>query len=132
VYFHPLSNLTNHDKNARNKTKSDPNMLNDDFSIFKHARNCLIDVVWGYLFLKIHSLKSKRKYIYIYILQSSRRRNPYVFLNVHMYKILGYLPLVYSFVAFLVVLYASQGSRNTRGHDQKMSTKLSFWVPLFS
>jgi len=45
VYFHPLSNLTNHDKNARNKTKSDPNMLNDDFSISKHARNCLIDVV---------------------------------------------------------------------------------------
>jgi hypothetical protein len=46
-----------------------------------------------------------------------------------MYKILGYLPLVYSFVAFLVVvLYASQGSRNTRGHDQRMSTILSCWV----
>ncbi len=63
MYFHPLSNLTNHDKNARNKTKSDPNMLNDDFSIFKHARNCLIDVVWGYLF--IHW--SPRESIYIYI-----------------------------------------------------------------
>jgi hypothetical protein len=25
-------NLTNHYKNARNKTKNDPNMLNDDFS----------------------------------------------------------------------------------------------------
>ncbi len=37
-------NLTNHNTNARNKTKNDPNMLNDDLSIVKACYK-LLDVV---------------------------------------------------------------------------------------